>query len=356
MAIQHGIWKIGEEPQVLNTVSLESEEILEEQIFRDISILNVNWLLIGRQVYTDFGKPLDLLAIDASGSLIVIELKKHKTPRDVVAQTIDYASWVEGLSTDRVAKIYSHFAEKYSLSASNFDDAFKQKFGFAPSDEEINSSHQMVVVAAELDASTERIINYLNDKANVAVNAVFFSVFEDQGNQYLSRAWMIDPGETEEKAINVGAKGDWNGEFYASYGARPDGFHWEDAREHGFICAGGGRWYSKTLFLLSPGDRVWVNIPKQGYVGVCRVLDVAKPADEFFDKTMELRGSYHSVADVGEDDADYFVSVEWVKALDEAKAVNEVGLFGNQNSIARPKANKWPHTISRLKSLWNIGD
>ncbi len=354
MAIQHGIWKVGEKPQALKTVSIESEDVLEEQIFRDISILNANWLLIGRQVFTDFGKPLDLLAIDASGSLIVIELKKHKTPRDVVAQTIDYASWVEELSTDRVATIYSSFAEKYGLQASHFDEAFENKFGIAPSDDEVNSSHQMVVVAAELDASTERIINYLNDKANVAVNAVFFSVFEDQGNQYLSRAWMIDPGETEEKAINVGAKGDWNGEFYASYGATPENFHWEDAREHGFICAGGGRWYSKTLFMLSPGDRVWVNVPKQGYVGVCKVIDVAKPKDEYFEKAVSLSGNYRSVEEYGEDDADYFVAVEWIHTLDESKAVNEVGLFGNQNSVARPRANKWAHTVSRLKSLWSI--
>ena len=39
----------------------------------------------------------------------------------------------------------------------------------------------LVVVATQLDASSERIISYLNDKANVAVNAVFFSVFEDAG-------------------------------------------------------------------------------------------------------------------------------------------------------------------------------
>jgi hypothetical protein len=41
--------------------------------------------------------------VDATGSIIVIELKKHKTPRDVVAQSIDYAAWVEGLPSERIA-------------------------------------------------------------------------------------------------------------------------------------------------------------------------------------------------------------------------------------------------------------
>ena len=351
MAIQHGIWKIGEMPQALNIVQMDSEELLEEQIFRDVSILNGNWLLIGRQVYTDFGKPLDLLAIDRTGSLIVIELKKHKTPRDVVAQTIDYASWVEGLSTDRIVTIYQQFANKYGLTISSFDFAFQAKFGILPSDDEINSSHQMVVVAAELDASTERIITYLNDKANIAVNAVFFSVFEDAGNQYLSRAWMIDPGETEERAINTGQKGEWNGEYYGSFGSN---FSWDDARAYSFICAGGGHWYSKTLFQLTPGDRVWVNIPKTGYVGVCEVVDTACPADEFLKPEMQLKGSYRTVEEYGEDKADYLVKVCWLKVVSESQAINEVGLFGNQNSIARPRAEKWQHTVARLRSIWGI--
>ena len=85
MAVQHGIWKIGEKPLPLTAIRLDSESLLEEQITSDISILNINWMLIGHQVYTEFGKYIDLLAIDATGSIIIIELEKHKTPRDVVA-------------------------------------------------------------------------------------------------------------------------------------------------------------------------------------------------------------------------------------------------------------------------------
>jgi len=107
MAVQHGIWKIGEKPQPLVAIRLDSEALLEEQITRDISILNSGWMLIGRQVYTDFGKYIDLLAIDATGSIIIIELKKHKTPRDVVAQAIDYAAWVEHLPSEKFVQIYS---------------------------------------------------------------------------------------------------------------------------------------------------------------------------------------------------------------------------------------------------------
>ena len=37
---------------------------------------------------------------------------------------------------------------------------------------------------------------YLNAR-DIAINVVFFKVFEHCGQQLLSRAWMIDPGETQ---------------------------------------------------------------------------------------------------------------------------------------------------------------
>lgn len=65
---------------------------------QDVSILNRDWLLIGRQVRTGFDKLIDLLAVDANGTVIVIELKRDNTPRDVVAQAIDYASRIMTLA------------------------------------------------------------------------------------------------------------------------------------------------------------------------------------------------------------------------------------------------------------------
>ena len=268
MAVQHSIWKIGSQPTPLKRSKLASESILEEQIFNDFSILDENWLPIGRQVHTDHGTFIDLLAIDASGALIIIELKNERTPREVVAQALDYASWAESLTPEKIASIYNDFAAKYHITEATLDTAFSRKFGFNITNEEINNDHQIVVVAAELDPSTERIINYLSDKGDIAINALFFSVFEDGDNQYLSRAWMIDPVETEERTNKRVQSNKWKGEYYASFGAESGSRSWSDAVKHGFISGGGGVWYSRTLFMLKPGDRVWVNIPRTGYVGV----------------------------------------------------------------------------------------
>ena len=68
-------------------------------------MLSDEWMLIGKQEDTGFGGRIDLLAITPDGSLVLIELKRARTPRDVVAQALDYASWAEKLRADEIARI-----------------------------------------------------------------------------------------------------------------------------------------------------------------------------------------------------------------------------------------------------------
>ncbi|MGS2745054.1 endonuclease NucS domain-containing protein [Halomonas sp. LS-001] len=363
MAIEQGIWKLagskGELPQKLRPAGLADESVLEEQIMQDVSILNQGWLLIGRQVRTVFDKFIDLLAIDANGTVIIIELKRDKTPRDVVSQAIDYASWVVTLADYQLIDIYQQFAERYSRPHVTLGEAFEAKFGISLDGVTLNENHQMVVVATQLDASSERIINYLNAHAQLSINAMFFSAFEDNGNRYLSRAWMIDPDEPVQPMTKKAKSEPWNGEFYASFG---DDRPWALARQYGFIAGGGVVWYSKTLAMLSEGDRVWVNIPKTGYVGVGEVIGERCRADQHEVETeqgyqrlvdMLSQQDYpHLFANNDDETAEYLVPVRWLHTVSREAAFSEVGLFGNQNTVCKPTTPKWSHTVERLKQVW----
>ena len=50
--------------------------------------------------------------------------------------------------------------------------------------------------------------------------------------------------------------------------------------------------------------------------------------------------------------AEYFVRVAWLDTVPESKAVNELGLFGNQNTVCQPTTPKWRHTVDRLKTYF----
>ena len=141
---------------------------------------------------------IDLLALDQDANLIVMELKRDKTPRDIIAQVLDYGSWVRELKTDRVAQIFDDYQKRWHSNSvqGSIDQAFSEKFKISMPDE-INSNHELVIVASDLDASTERIVRYLADEYGVRINAIFFRVFKDEGREYISQAWFRDPAESD---------------------------------------------------------------------------------------------------------------------------------------------------------------
>jgi hypothetical protein len=323
-------------------------------------ILNEEWMLIGRQEPTVSGR-LDLLALAPDGALVLIELKRDRTPREVVAQALDYATWVEGLEASDIAAIYSRFAPNRDLAAD-----FLGRFGQPLDEETLNDSHQIVIVATHLDDSSERIVKYLGDKG-IAINVLCFQVFAHGQHQLLSRTWLMDPVQSQVSAATPAPKGSrerepWNGEFYACFG-HGKSRDWSEGRVHGFICAGGGSWYSNTLNLLSIGDRVWVKAPGYGFVGVGEVLGPREPITSFLLSTPDgdrpasevlSGGSYHRQFANDPERTEYFVPVRWLHSVALGDAINEIGMFGNQNTVCKPTTPKWRTTVDRLKERWRL--
>ena len=89
MPIRTALWKVTAQPTQLLEAVLPSEKLLEDMIVAQPLLLSDAWMLIGRQEHTGQGGIIDLLAIAPDGSLVLIELKRDRTPRDVVAQALD---------------------------------------------------------------------------------------------------------------------------------------------------------------------------------------------------------------------------------------------------------------------------
>jgi RecB family endonuclease NucS len=89
------LWQVnGKDLQEITREVLNDEQRLEDWVVKDPSILGIDVLLIGRQVTSANQGRIDLLAIDDEANLVVLELKRDKAPREIVAQALDYASWV----------------------------------------------------------------------------------------------------------------------------------------------------------------------------------------------------------------------------------------------------------------------
>lgn len=353
MPIEMRMWRIdGRTPKPLSSAALPTENELHQFLKKDPSLLGIPLLVIGSEVPTPYGKRLDLLAVDGDGNLHVLELKRDKTPREVVAQVLDYGTWVTTLSRDDVIDI----AEKYLPQP--FETAFEEVFGSAPPDE-LNAELQLTVVASALDSSSERIVTYLRT-FGVPINAVFFTYIEDEDRRYLARSWLAASVDTPaaKSAKSTSKKAPWNGlDWYVSFG---EGRSWEDARTYGFVSAGGGKFYSQTIRALPMDARIWVYIPKTGYVGVGTVTG---PAVRFADARVDiddeplalasqsLAGSYVHAGATTEDDDEWVVPVSWTKTVPEKDAYKEKGLFANQNSACKLRQE---FTLDRLVRHFGI--
>lgn len=203
MAQQIRMWEVtdGNKPTEIRRDEINLEKRLQDWLEEDISMLDPNLLVIGREVLTAYGRKIDLLCLDSSGGLVIVELKKGRTPREVTAQVLDYAYWVRDLSYDEIVALF----DDYRKNSRALSEAFEQKYG----DElpaTLNESHRSVIVAEEMDGGTERIVRYLSD-LDVPINVATVQHFKtEDGREMLAQVYLIEPEIAADTAQTASRK------------------------------------------------------------------------------------------------------------------------------------------------------
>ncbi|MFC9598716.1 DUF91 domain-containing protein [Peribacillus butanolivorans] len=349
MPFNMNLWKIDHnELKEVPKSRLDSEERLENWIAHDSNITGLDILLIGRQVVTFYGGRIDLLGMDSEGNLVILELKKDKTPRDVVAQTLDYASWIKDLTYKQIEAITMNYL-KCSLK-----DAFADKF-LTDIPEEINKNHSIVIIASELDSSSERIVHYLSSEYDMNINCIFFDFFKEGNQEFLGRSWLMDPEDIADRTESK-KSAPWSGLYFVNVG---DGKHrsWEDCKEYSFLSAGQGSKYSGPMKKLKVGDKVLAYLKGKGYVGFGEITSAAVLAKDFklsnntllFDNELKQPNIQENKDDP--ELADWTVGVRWFKTFERENALTKPGIFANQNIVCKLRHQP---TIDFLSSHYAI--
>jgi len=350
MAFNMALWKVnGDKLDTMPKTKLDSEDRLEKWIYEDPSVMGMYIFIIGRQVQTDYGGRIDLLGIDSQGDLIIIELKRDKTPRDVVAQVLDYASWVKDLTYDEVNAITSSNHSK-SLSV-----AFSEYFGMTIP-ETINASHRMIIVASELDSSSERIVQYLAEEHNVDINAVFFNTFKLETEEFIGRAWLMDPGELQ---IRSERKQSWSGFWFVNVGEiEGDHRNWDDCRKYGYVSAGQGERFPRAMKNLKIGEKVFAYLSEYGYVGFGEVVKEAQMIKDFFveDEKKYLLNLELKAKNAGENKdnpemSEWAVGIKWIRTFNREDAKTFKGIFVYPATLCKLRNQE---TINFLKREFGV--
>lgn len=333
---------------------LDQESRLHSWIEEDVSILGMDILLIGSEVTTAYNGRIDLLGIDQEGDLYILELKKDLTPREVTAQIIDYASWINGLSPKEVYEIADvYIKNKYEMS---FADKFIERFGVSLP-EDINNNHNMVIIAGSMDETSNRIVKYLAEVHKLRINTGFFNCFKNNGQEFMVADWLLDQEEVIERS-NAVTRPPWTGFYYVNIGHDESERVWDDCVAYGFIAAGYGRKYSKALEKLAEGNPIFAYHKGRGYVGYGLVERSSVISKEFLyeDKKLidmkdKLKQSalFHDADD--EELSDYLVGIRWIKTFPLEQSKSFGGIFANQNIVCKLR---YQTTLDFLKKEFGL--
>jgi hypothetical protein len=195
------LWKIESDDVIkISKVPLDYEHRLEKWLIEDITILSQNLAIIGCQVDSPYGKKIDILAINSSGDLVIIELKRDKPDHEVIAHVLDSATWIKELCYDELTNILNTYGKS---EYKDIEEFFSATFHKNSKEIELNSDHQMIIVGSEIDESTIRIINYLaKGPYYLNINAVSFNYYKDSvGNEFLAQSFVLP----ENNVIGGGA-------------------------------------------------------------------------------------------------------------------------------------------------------
>ena len=198
------------------------EELTGDNLFR-----------VARQVVLPAGGKPDVLALDTTGRVVVIEVKRD-VDRGQLAQTLEYAGWARNTNLDELAGMYHG-------GAGTFWDDWRE-FTDSASPVLVQKDPRLVLVARSFDKRTFEALQFLLQH-NLPI-------------QLLKVAFYID--DAQNRILNV----EWESEPEAA---------WSDPDDSGGSTSGGGGPAAHLEVTLAdvaatistPADLVWKR-PKKG--------------------------------------------------------------------------------------------
>lgn len=148
----------------------------------------------------------DLLGIDIDGNLLIVEFKRERAPRDVVAQLLEYAAWADELSNEEIHNIAENYFNKNDLyQGKGLNDVFSEIYDLPENDvlPPLNRKLRLYIVAGEIPVRITGVCRYLRNSQGVDINCIEVSTFETEtGERLVSMETKIgDENQIEMKTL-----------------------------------------------------------------------------------------------------------------------------------------------------------
>lgn len=184
---------------------VDYEKRLEEQLVRShgATIADERFLYISQQQDPSGDQTtFDLVACDIEGNTIILELKRGRTPRDIVAQALDYASGLRNTEYDQLAGWYREFRQQHGIEtpASNeLQEAHADYFELDDplSEREFNQDQRLLLLADEFNEKTLAVADFLREHDIDVICVVHRTFRADDGPHLLTTEAVRRPIRVE---------------------------------------------------------------------------------------------------------------------------------------------------------------
>lgn len=163
------------------------------------AILDEELMIIGRQVVTNLNTSIDLLGLNRTGNIAVIELKRDRTPRDTIAQALEYASYIEQLNYNQLEQIYQKYADNQESLSDQHTTFFNLEEGEPVN---YNKEQHIIVVGSNITREIRQQASYLNRKG-IPTTCVEFNYFKTESGETLLSIDVAISGETPSRVIST---------------------------------------------------------------------------------------------------------------------------------------------------------
>ncbi|AUB59383.1 hypothetical protein BK009_01010 [Methanobacterium subterraneum] len=168
-------------------LNLKERYDIEEWIEKTPEILGEELLIINKELILPSGIRLDLLAIDKKANLVVIELKRDDSGRNLEWQSIKYVSYC---SNFLVEDIFKYFAE---YLGSDEDEAQLLIEEFIDEEmDKLNENQRIILVSKEFHSDVVSAVLWLRDY-KIDIECVRFIPYIDQDRELFITTDMIIP-------------------------------------------------------------------------------------------------------------------------------------------------------------------
>ena len=222
---------------------------IQEWVAANPSILGEDLLIIGKE-FSDFDRVnerLDLLAVDPTGKLVIIELKRDDSGADAYWQAIKYASYFQKTSAEKIVDILANYDGSSSVEAEakllrhlNEDDL-----------NSLNNDQRIILASHRFAREVTSAALWLNGKTHDLITCVQLTPYQDGESMYVHANTIIPVPGAEDYMVRVGSRQDEDGGSSSSFGIKLTETFAKNRSDH------------VTTFLRSVGARVMSGLPQE---------------------------------------------------------------------------------------------